>query len=95
MPETEIDVIAQAIRMADGNHNLGAGALAEALLPTVRALMAQAWDEALTHAWALNDPAYTTLTDTESIYPLLTHNDIEQARRENPHRVLPPAEERR
>lgn len=41
----EIDVLAQAIRVADGNHDLGAGALAEALMPTVRSLMARAWDE--------------------------------------------------
>lgn len=60
----------------------------------VRERMAQAWDEALTHVWALNDPAYTILTDTESIHPLLTRNDVEQGRRENPYRVIPPGKGR-
>lgn len=54
---------------------------------------AEAWDEALTYAWAFNDPAYTILTDTESIHPLLTRNDIEQARQENPYRVIPTGED--
>ena len=29
----DVEALAQAIRVADGNHDLGAGALAEALLP--------------------------------------------------------------
>lgn len=40
-----VDVIAQAIRVTDGSHELGASTLAESLLPTVRALMAQAYAE--------------------------------------------------
>lgn len=57
-----------------------------------QALMARAWDEALRHVWELNDPAYTILTDTESIHPLLTRNDVDQALRQNPYRLSSPGE---
>lgn len=36
--EGEVDRLAQEIRRVDGNHDLGAGALAEALIPFIRAL---------------------------------------------------------
>ena len=42
-----IDALAQEIRRVDGNHSLGAGALAEALAPFVRALSAALSGEAL------------------------------------------------
>ena len=35
-PALEVDALAQEIRRVDGNHSLGAGALAEALIPFLR-----------------------------------------------------------
>lgn len=40
--EMSVDDLAQAIRVVDGNHSLGAGALAEALMPFIRTASAQA-----------------------------------------------------
>lgn len=37
----DVDALAQEIRRVDGNHSLGAGALAEALLPFLTAALAQ------------------------------------------------------
>lgn len=48
---------------------------------------AAAWDEALDHVWELNDPAYTVITDTDSIHPIVTRSDVEQAKQENPYRA--------
>ena len=47
-----VDALAQEIRRVDGNHSLGAGALAEALMPFLNAARPsqqerEAWDEAL------------------------------------------------
>lgn len=36
MPDLNIDALAAEIRRVDGNHDLGAGALAEALLPFIQ-----------------------------------------------------------
>lgn len=41
---TIVDRLAQAIRVADGNHNLGAGVLAERLMPLVNELRAEVAD---------------------------------------------------
>jgi len=52
-----IDALAQEIRRVDGNHSLGAGALAEALMPFLQAACpgstgaVEGWRDALT--WAL------------------------------------------
>lgn len=69
------------------------------LVREIRHYAATAWDEALDHAWALNDPAYTILAavdpardESEAYLPLLTRGDIEHARRDNPYRPLPPAD---
>lgn len=40
----DIDSLAQEIRRVDGNHSLGAGALAEALLPFMREMLAEGGD---------------------------------------------------
>lgn len=61
----------------------GAG---EGLAADVALAVELAWDRALDHAWQLNDPAYTVITDTESIHPILTRADIDQAKSENPYR---------
>lgn len=37
LPQLDIDALAQEIRRVDGNHDLGAGALAEALMPFLKA----------------------------------------------------------
>lgn len=39
--EVNVDALAQEIRRVDGNHSLGAGAFAEALLPFLTAALAQ------------------------------------------------------
>lgn len=39
-----VDRLAQEIRIADGNHNLGAGVLAERLMPLVNELRAEVAD---------------------------------------------------
>ena len=50
------DQLANEIRRVDGAHSLGAGALAEALLPFLaehdRQVAERAWDEAIQHQWA-------------------------------------------
>lgn len=77
----EIDVLAQAIRVADGSHNLGAGALAEALMPTVREFMARAWDEAAQAlAWCMeNGPDEGVATHVAANNPYRATSPEQQA----------------
>lgn len=44
------DRLAQEIRHADGAHHMGAGLLAEALMPFIAQVRAEAWDEGATAA---------------------------------------------
>lgn len=47
---------------------------------------AAAWDEAIDHAWELSDPA-SAVVDTSDLKPVCTESDMQQAKRENPHRT--------
>lgn len=51
-----IDALANEIRAVDGDHSLGAGALAEALTPWVEELILRTRDAALEQAWSVVHP---------------------------------------
>lgn len=48
-----VDALAQEIRRVDGNHSLGAGQLAEALMPFLAALSLRQQEEAMPDGWRL------------------------------------------
>jgi hypothetical protein len=71
MSKLSIDALAQEIRRVDGNHSLGAGALAEALMPFISAhLAAQAeWpsEEDVRNACAAHDAYGSGVVETPAM----------------------------
>lgn len=53
-------------------------------LPVVTELLAEAWEAALDHVWALNDPV-STIHTFDGERPVVVRFDIEQAKAENPY----------
>lgn len=73
-----VDALAQEIRRVDGNHSLGAGALAEAILPFIaRAVALAAFPAA---------PAAAGVDVREALKALLDHVDVETCVHEETHR---------
>jgi hypothetical protein len=54
-PVVDVDALAQEIRRVDGNHSLGAGALAEALMPFLSALSTPADIEPVVARWLVEE----------------------------------------
>jgi hypothetical protein len=52
-----VDELAQEIRRVDGNHDLGAGALAEALMPWIQSLVEDRAERAYNSGWEQSNMA--------------------------------------
>ncbi|MGU3457257.1 hypothetical protein ACLBV5_13195 [Brevundimonas sp. M1A4_2e] len=77
MVSVPVDELAQEIRRVDGNHTLGAGALAEALLPFLsRFTAAPVREEG--GAWTLDD--MRELVSDEQVRHLVSATDVAQGR---------------
>jgi hypothetical protein len=67
MTAIDMDALAQEIRRVDGNHDLGAGALAEALWPLIAAAQAEAWRAGTQEGFGA--PEGETLHDVYALNP--------------------------
>lgn len=68
---TTLDVngLAALIRQVDGDHSLGAGALAEALIESVTEMVADGWDQGWIARSERDRPMRTDGTITSSLAP--------------------------
>lgn len=70
-PGSTVDDLAQEIRRVDGNHALGAGALAEALLPFVSRIAGGAWHDALFEQCAVIETGYVSTDPKATVQALI------------------------